>query len=158
MAAGGPASELIMFIVAIIVAGSVAGTLAYVTNDIANGMRDHGLMLADKLKTDFAIINDPNTIPVNTTTTPPTYTFYIKNVGSEVIPFTPDAVQVFIDGNLIPAANLTFLNASGDPVSSLDPYQVGRIEVKTSLISGKYYRITIVLENGIRRSLVFKAP
>ncbi|RLF87557.1 flagellar protein G, partial [Thermococci archaeon] len=33
MAAGGPASELIMFIVAVIVAGSVAGALAYVTND-----------------------------------------------------------------------------------------------------------------------------
>ncbi|NJE60322.1 flagellar protein G [Thermococcus sp. 21S7] len=158
MAAGGPASELIMFIVAVIIAGTVAGALAYVTTDIAHGINDRGEMLADQLRTDFAIINDPNSIPVDNTTTPYTYTFYIKNVGKKVIPFSSDAVQVFIDGNLIPAANLTFQDVSGNPITYLNPYEVGVIKVMTTLNTGEYYRITIVLENGRRRSLVFRAP
>ncbi|CAI1493190.1 Flagella-related protein G flaG [Thermococcus nautili] len=159
MAAGGPASELIMFIVAILVAGSVAGALAYVTNDIAHGINDRGAMLADRLRTDFAIINDPNHIPVSGTG-PYTYTFYIKNVGKEIIPFTSDAVQVFIDGNLIPASQLSFEDTSGNTITSLQPYQVGVIKVTldTALTSGQTYTITVVLENGVKRSLVFTAP
>ncbi|NJE01620.1 flagellar protein G [Thermococcus sp. JdF3] len=159
MAAGGPASELILFIVAVIVAGSVAGGLAYVTTDIAHGMNDRGAMLADQLRTDFAIINDPNNIPVSGTG-PYTYTFYIKNIGKEPIAFTPDAVQVFIDGSLIPAANLTFTDVNGASISSLDAYEVGVIKVTlgTALTSGDYYTVTVVLENGKKRSLVFKAP
>ncbi len=112
MAAGGPASELIMFIVAVIIAGSVAGALAYVTTDIAHGMNDRGgATLANQLRTDFAIINDPNNIPVSGTG-PYNYTFYIKNIGKEPIPFTANAVQVFINGG----------NSS-----ALQPYIHGRI-------------------------------
>ena len=158
MAAGGPASELIMFIVAILVAGSVAGALAYVTNDIAQGIHIKGSILANQLRTDFAIINDPNHIPVNTSTTPYTYKFYIKNIGQISIPFTSDAVQVFIDGNLVPASQLSFEDVNGNPITSLQPYQVGVIKVQYSLTSGHTYTITVVLENGVKRSLVFTAP
>lgn len=156
MAAGGPASELIMFIVAVIVAGSVAGALAYVTNDIAHGMNDRGAMLAEQLRTDFAIINDPNNIPVSGTG-PYTYTFYIKNIGKNSFAFSSDAVQVFIDGNIVPPANLTFTDTSGNAITSLDPYAVGEIQVTlgTQLSTGTH-TITVVLENGKRRSLVFQ--
>ena len=159
MAAGGPASELILFIVAVIVAGSVAGGLAYVTTDIAHGMNDRGAMLADRLRTDFAIVNDPNNIPVSGTG-PYTYTFYIKNIGKEPFPFTADAIQVFIDGDLVPPANLTFTDVNGNAINSLNPYEVGVMQVTlgTALTSGNYYTIMVVLENGKRRSLVFKAP
>lgn len=159
MAAGGPASELIMFIVAVIVAGSVAGGLAYITNDIAHGMNDRGAMLADQLRTDFSIINDPNNIPVSGTG-PYTYTFYIKNIGKEPFPFTADAVQVFIDGDMVPPANLTFTDVYGNTITTLGPYEVGVIKVTkgSPLTSGQYYTIMVVLENGKRRSLVFKAP
>ncbi|WP_148883513.1 flagellar protein G [Thermococcus aciditolerans] len=160
MAAGGPASELILFIVAVIVAGSVAGGLAYVTTDIAHGMNDRGAMLADQLRTDFAIINDPNNVPVDTGTSSYNYTFYIKNIGKEPIAFTPDAVQVFIDGAMVPAANLTFTDVNGASISSLDAYEVGVIKVTlgTALTQGGYHTLTVVLENGERRSFVFRAP
>jgi len=153
MAAGGPASELIMFIVAVIIAGSVAGGLAYVTSDIAHGMNDRGTMLAERLRTDFVIINDPSNIPV----TGNTYTFYVKNIGKEPIPFTADAVQVFIDGELVPPANLTFTDISGNPITTLYPYDVGQIIVarETALSSGTH-KIVITLENGKRRSMVFE--
>ncbi|BAD84235.1 archaeal flagella-related protein G [Thermococcus kodakarensis KOD1] len=159
MAAGGPASELIMFMVAVLVAGSVAGALAYVTTDIANGMNDRGAMLADQLRTDFAIINDPTNIPV-AGTGPYTYTFYIKNIGKTSIPFTSDAIQVFINGEIVPPANLAFTDVNGNSITSLPPYEVGVIVVtrETALTPGNYYKLTVVLENGKKRSLVFKAP
>lgn len=156
MGAGGPASELIMFIVAVLVAGSVAGGLAYVTNDIAGGITDRGAMLADSLRTDFAIINDPQNIPVSGTG-PYTYTFYIKNIGKMKIPFTSDSVQVFIDGTLIPPANLTFTDVDGNPITSLNPYEVGQIQVTLgTALSAETHRIVVVLENGKKRSLIFE--
>lgn len=162
MGAGGPASELIMFIVAILVAGSVAGALAYVTTDIAQGINAKGTMLADQLRTDFAIINDPNNIPhSNISKSPVNYTFYIKNIGKTTFPFTGSSVQVMINGLLIPPSNLTFIDPlTGAQITSLPPYSVGVINVTlgTPLTSGKYYTLTVVLENGKKRSFVFKAP
>lgn len=158
MGAGGPASELIMFIVAIIVAGSVAGALAYVTNDIAGGIKIRGEGLADNLRSDFAIINDPENIPVSGTDPGPyNYTFYIKNVGKNSIPFSSDALQVFIDGKMIPPSNLTFVDVNDLPTSSLDPYEVGKIVVTTNLSSG-FHKLVVVLENGKVRSFVFRIP
>lgn len=154
MAAGGPASELIMFIVAVLVAGSVAGALAYVTTDIAHGMNDRGAMLADQLRTDFAIINDPNNIPQDNNGA---YMFYIKNIGKTKIPFTSDAVQVFIDGQIITGA--TFTDVNGNSITSLDPYEVGVIHINptgTPLETSGYHKILIVLENGKKRSLIFE--
>jgi flagellar protein FlaG len=151
MAAGGPASELIMFIVAVIVAGSVAGALAYVTNDIAHGINEHGAVVADQLRMDFAIINDPNDIPTDTNGD---YMFYIKNIGKMSFPFSNDSVQVFIDGNIIPPANLTFTDVNNNAITSIDPYEVGVIHVHTTIDTG-YHRIQVVLDNGKKRSLVF---
>ncbi|WP_048147053.1 flagellar protein G [Pyrococcus abyssi] len=156
MSAGGPASELIMFIVAVIIAGSVAGALAYVTTDLANSMKDRGEMLADSLRVDFAIINDPNNIPVSGTG-PYNYTFYIKNVGKDIISFNPNSVQVFIDGNIIPSANLTFTDVNGNSITSLNPGEVGVIKVTLgNALSAGYHRLQVVLKNGKRRVLIFK--
>ncbi|ALM75360.1 flagellar protein G [Thermococcus barophilus] len=156
MPAGGPASELIMFIVAVIVAGTVAGALAYVTTDISNNMKARGEFLADQMRVDFAIINDPENIPVSGAG-PYNYTFYIKNIGKDAFPFSNTSVQVFIDGNLIPPSNLTFQDINGNPISSLQPYDVGQIIVTLgqSLTAGAH-KIVVVLENGKARSLVFK--
>ncbi|GAB6134692.1 archaellum stator protein ArlG [Thermococcus prieurii] len=160
MGAGGPASELIMFIVAVLVAGSVAGALAYVTNDIAQGIHTRGSMLASDLRTDFAIINDPNNIPT-AGTGPYNYTFYIKNIGQNPIPFTSSAVQVLINGVMIPPSNLTFIDpVTKAEITTLQPYEVGAINVTlgTALTSGDYYTLTVVLENGKKHTFVFKAP
>ncbi len=162
MAAGGPASELIMFIVAVIVAGSVAGALAYVTTDIAHGINDRGALLADQLRTDFAIINDPSNIPhSNLSAQPVNYTFYIKNIGKNPFPFTWGSVQVLLNGVMIPQENLTFLDPqTGAEINTLQPYAVGAINVTlgNALTSGNEYTLTVVLDNGRKRSFVFRAP
>ncbi len=114
-------------------------------------------MLADQLRTDFAIINDPTNIPV-AGTGPYNYTFYVKNIGKTSIPFTSSAIQVFIDGGIIPPANLTFTDVNGNSITTLNPpYEVGVITVTlgNQLTTGTH-KILIVLENGKKRSLVFE--
>ncbi|MDI3476085.1 MAG: archaeal flagellar protein FlaG [Thermococcaceae archaeon] len=146
--ASGIASELILFIASLMIAGMVAGGLYIVTQDIADGITMKGQAVAADLRTDFKIINDPENIPYSSD--PQGYLFYIRNTGKNSLRFTPDSVVVMIDGSVIPSANLTF-----EPQGTLGPYEVGKIYVKTSLTSG-YHKITVVAESGKRRSLVFK--
>ena len=103
--------------------------------------------MAESLRTNFEIINDPENIPVSGSS----YVFYIRNIGKDSFSFDPNSVVVMIDGSMIPPANLTF-----DPSDVLAPYEVGKIYVPTAFISSGYHKITVVIETGKRKSLVFE--
>ncbi|WP_456398800.1 flagellar protein G [Palaeococcus sp. (in: euryarchaeotes)] len=149
--ASGVISELVLFIASLLIAGVIAGGLYAVTQDISDGINVKGEHLAYSLKLDFAIINDAENIPTESGA----YVFYVKNTGKVSFMFDENTVVVFIDGNLIPPSNLTFTNLNDSSSSMLYPYDIGSIHVNTSLSSG-YHKITIVVENGEKRSLVFK--
>ncbi|ASJ04850.1 MULTISPECIES: flagellar protein G [Thermococcus] len=141
-------SELVLFIVSLLVAGMVAGGLYVVTQDISGGIITKGQDVAESLRTNFEIINDPENIPVSGSS----YVFYIRNTGKDSFSFDPNSVVVMIDGSIIPPANLTF-----DPSGVLAPYEVGKIYVPTAFISSSgYHKITVVIETGKRKSLVFE--
>jgi flagellar protein FlaG len=140
-------SELVLFIVSLLVAGMVAGGLYVVTQDISGGVLTKGQDVAESLRTNFEIINDPENIPVSGSS----YVFYIRNIGKDSFSFDPNSVVVMIDGSMIPPANLTF-----DPSGVLAPYEVGKIYVPTAFISSGYHKITVVIETGKRKSLVFE--
>lgn len=140
-------SELVLFIVSLLVAGMVAGGLYVVTQDISGGILTKGQDVAESLRTNFEIINDPENIPVSGSS----YVFYIRNIGKDSFSFDPNSVVVMIDGSMIPPANLTF-----DPSGVLTPYEVGKIYVPTAFISSGYHKITVVIETGKRKSLVFE--
>jgi len=140
-------SELVLFIVSLLVAGMVAGGLYVVTQDISGGILTKGQDVAESLRTNFEIINDPENIPVSGSS----YVFYIRNIGKDSFSFDPNSVVVMIDGSIIPPANLTF-----DPSGVLAPYEVGKIYVPTAFISSGYHKITVVIETGKRKSLVFE--
>ncbi|WP_343232451.1 flagellar protein G [Thermococcus sp. 5-4] len=140
-------SELVLFIVSLLVAGMVAGGLYVVTQDISGGILTKGQDVAESLRTNFEIINDPENIPVSGSS----YVFYIRNIGKDSFSFDPNSVVVMIDGSMIPPANLTF-----DPSGVLAPYEVGKIYVPTAFISSGYHKITVVIETGKRKSLVFE--
>ncbi len=148
MMASSVVSELVLFIVSLLVAGMVAGGLYVVTQDISSGILVKGQDVATSLRTNFEIINDPENIPVSGSS----YIFYVRNVGKDSFPFDPNSVIVMIDGAIIPPANLTF-----DPTGVLTPYDVGKIYVPTAFISSPgYHKITVVIETGKRKSLVFE--
>lgn len=138
-------SEIILFIVSLLVAATVAGGLYVVTQDLADGITYRGTAIAQNLRTDFTVINDPENIPISSGA----YVFYIKNTGSEAFLFTPDTVVVFVDGNLIPASNLTLRP------SLLAPHDVGELRIATTLSAG-YHKLVVVIENGKQREFIFK--
>ncbi|WP_297464258.1 flagellar protein G [Thermococcus sp.] len=143
-------SELVLFIVSLLVAGMVAGGLYVATQSISDGLTVKGREVAASLRTDFEIINDPESIPYDPSSD--SYVFYVRNTGREAFSFDPRSVVVMVDGNIVPSSNLTFV-----PSGLLAPYEVGRVYVPASFIgSGGYHRITLVLENGKKRMLIFR--
>jgi len=150
---GSAMSELVLFIASIMVAGVVAGGLYAVTQDISSGISTQGNSLAQSLKTNFVIINDPDEIPLNSTSQ--SYIFYVRNIGEVSFPWENSSVVVMIDGNIVPPANLTFININNPSIKILRPYDVGAVEVPTAFVSSGYHKLTIVLSNGEKRSLKF---
>ncbi len=150
---GSAMSELVLFIASIMVAGVVAGGLYAITQDISSGISAQGDSLAQSLKTNFVIINDPNDIPLNSTTQ--SYVFYVRNIGEISFPWENTSVVVMIDGDIIPPTNLTFININAPSLKTLRPYDVGALEVPEAFIPTGYHRITLVLSNGQKRSLKF---
>ncbi|NPA47340.1 MAG: flagellar protein G [Thermococci archaeon] len=150
---GSAMSELVLFIASIMVAGVVAGGLYAVTQNVSSGISSQGHSLAQSLKTNFVIINDPDDIPLNSTSQ--SYIFYVRNIGEVSFPWEGSSVIVMIDGDIVPPSNLTFININDPSISILRPYDVGAVEVPTAFVPSGYHEITVVLPNGQKRSLKF---
>lgn len=147
MGFGTSATEAILFIGAVLIAVFTAGVLGITSYKMADGIREKGVIIGDRLKTDFEIINDPENIPVQSGR----YVFYIKNTGKKNFYFTNDTITVLIDGQIIPKSNLNVQGSSG----ALRRSDVGTISVSTSLSSG-YHTLRVVLFNGVTREFVFR--
>lgn len=90
-------AHVIFFVSSVIVAGAVSGVFIAVTTGLMGSFTDRGLQIQEKVETDFAIINDPTTIPsVNDS-----YVFYLKNIGLRSLICSNTTIQVFIDGDII---------------------------------------------------------
>ncbi len=145
-------SELVLFIVSLLVAGMIAGGLYYISQGLSDGITVRGNSISTSLQTDFEIINDPDNIPLESGN----YVFYVRNIGKTSFVFTSDSVVVMVDGQIVPPSNLTFTNLDNSSLSELRPYDVGQIAVPSAFIPSGYHRLTVVLDNGKERSLVFK--
>lgn len=90
-------AHVIFFVSSVIVAGAVSGVFIAVTTGLMGSFSDRGIQIQEKIETDFAIINDPTTIPsVNNS-----YVFYLKNIGLRSLVCSNTTIQVFIDGDII---------------------------------------------------------
>jgi len=141
--------HIIFFIATIIIASSVSAVLVTTVQKVSLSLKVQGENLEDKIATDFEIVNDPLNIPVNTSTSPPEYTFYIKNTGSKSILLSESTITVLIDGTAVSSSNMRL-----NPEGNLKPGYLGEVYIKTSLTSGDH-TIYIILENGISDSLRF---
>jgi len=140
--AGESASHIILFITTVLLASSVSAVTFVTVQKMTIDFEFRGKAISEYLATDFEIINDPSMIPqINGA-----YVFYIKNTGDTIIPFTNETITVLIDGSAV--YNFT------TNVYSLKPGDVGEIRVYTALSVGDH-RITVVLHNGISKSLDF---
>jgi len=101
-------THVIFFIAAVIVAGMVSGVFIAEIMNITSSLSDRGDRLKEQLDTDFAIINDPNTIP-----TSGNYSiFYLQNIGGASLTTTNQTFQVFLDGEIIGVPNYYFSPSS----------------------------------------------
>jgi flagellar protein FlaG len=137
-------THVIFFIAAVIVAGMVSGVFIAITMNVTTSLQNQGNRVKEQLDTDFAIINDPNIIPI----TGSYYQFYVKNIGAVKLTTTNQTFQVFIDGELVNVKNYYFENIT-IPIEG-----VTTLYVNTTLTSGDHI-LRIVGPQAIDKDFTF---
>jgi flagellar protein FlaG len=137
-------THVIFFIASVIVAGMVSGVFIAVTMNVTTSLSDRGDRVKQQLDTDFAIINDPNTIPI----TGAYYIFYLKNIGGTKLTTTNQTFQVFIDGELIAIAHYYF------GITSIPAEAVTNLYVNTTLTTGDH-TLRVVGPQAIDKDFTF---
>ncbi len=138
--------NLIFFIGAVVIAMGVIGAAITNVQSIAASYGMKSKTLADQLKTEITIINDPQIIPYLNNN----YTFYVKNTGKTTLGITN--VNLLVDGKYIPDLNKTIIGGN-----IWYPSYVLTINYTTSRFTRwTDHNVTVVAENGVFDSLPFK--
>jgi len=137
-------THVIFFVAAVIVAGMVSGVFIAVTMNVTTSLSNRGDRIKEQLNTDFAVINDPNIIPMIGAY----YIFYLKNIGGVRLTTSNQTFQVFIDGELIGTDNYYFENTS-IPIDS-----VTSLYVNATLTTGDH-TLRIVGPQAIDKEFAF---
>ncbi len=137
-------THVIFFIAAVIAAGMVSGVFIAITLNVSTSLSDRGDRVKEQLDTDFAIINDPNTIPLQGSY----YLFYLKNIGGKTLTTTNQTFQVFLDGEIIPSSYYYFND------SSLVMEGVTTLYVNTTIAGGDH-TLRIVGPQAIEDEFMF---
>ena len=147
MGAGASATQMVFFITSVIIALSVVGAMFLNIQSISSAAIVGSKTLAEQLKTDITIINDPESIPYADNN----YTFYVKNTGKEEL--GTEYITIIIDGTIVTDSNLNKTILGGDEVwLSGDVLQ---IDVATSLQAGSH-NLRVITGNGIEDTLLFR--
>ena len=142
-------THLLFFIAAIVIAVSVIGVVTTNTQSITASYGMGSKSLADQLKTDITIINDPAAIPFSN----PNYSFFVKNTGKSIL--DPSTVNMFVDGNY--TNNLTYNVMEGGTFWS--PTYVLRLNYSTlnnPMLSSGDHTVRVVAGNGVFDTMAFR--
>jgi flagellar protein FlaG len=148
MGAETSSTHLIFFIVAMIIAAGVTGVIYTNVNAISNASYISSSTLAQQLRTDITIINDPDNIPWSGTE----YTFYVLNTGKSTL--TTEYVSVLINGEYIPEAVIQKSIIKGGSTTTWRPEDILEIEITYNIPNGDNY-IKVITENGVYDSFEF---
>lgn len=142
-------SHLIFFIGAIIIAVGVIGVVTTNVQSISSSYGMNSKTLADQLKTDITIINDPAAIPYEGTN----YSFYVKNTGKNTLEYS--SVSMFVDGNYTEVTNKMTIMEGGN---IWYPTYVLRLNYTrtTPFNSGKDHTVRVVTGNGVFDTMAFR--
>ena len=148
MGAETSSTHLIFFIVAMIIAAGVAGVIYTNVNAISNASYTSASTLAQQLKTDITIINDPDNIPWSGTE----YTFYVLNTGKSTL--TTEYVSVLINGEYIPEAVIQKSIINGGSTTTWRPEDILELKITYNIPNEDNY-IKVITENGVYDSFEF---
>ena len=148
MGAETSSTHLIFFIVAMIIAASVAGMIYTNVNAVVNSTQSASSTLSRQLQTDITIINDPGNIPESENT----YTFYVKNTGKSTL--TTELVSVLINGVYIDDKDVN-RTVIGGTTTVWRTSEVLQLDVTCeSTLSGDN-DLRVITENGVDDFLEF---
>lgn len=149
MGAETSSTHLIFFIVAIIIAASVAGMMYTNVNAVVNSTQSASSTLSRQLQTDITIINDPSNIPKNGDI----YTFYVKNTGKSTL--TTELVSVLVNGVYILDEDVQKTVIGGEATTVWRTSEVLRLDVTyASMLSDNNLRV--ITENGVDDFMEFR--
>ncbi len=141
-------TQLIFFIGAIVIAVGVIGVVTTNVQSISASYGMNSKTLADQLKTDITIINDPAMIPYSSGN----YSFFVKNTGKSTL--DPTSVNMFINGSYVNITNKWTVMEGG---TFWYPTYVLRLNYtsSTTLPSGDH-SVRVVAGNGVFDTMPFK--
>ncbi|MEZ3115782.1 flagellar protein G [Halobaculum sp. MBLA0147] len=139
--AGASVSEMILFIAALVVAASVAGTLTTQVDRVSDSLSARSLDVSNEVRADVAIISDagsPGTVYDSGTGN---VTLLVRNTGSSDLPASSDAVEVLVNGTYV--TDFTVTVESGGPGWTRGG--VVSLEIDQPLAADTAHRIKIVV-------------
>ena len=149
MGAETSSTHLIFFIVAMIIAASVAGVIYTNVNAVVNSTQSASSTLSKQLQTDITIINDPGNIPKSGDI----YTFYVKNTGKSTL--TTELVSVLINGVYIPDDDVQKTVIGGGTTTVWRTSEVLQLDVTYASMPSGDNNLRLITENGVDDSFEF---
>ncbi|MCZ7397758.1 MAG: flagellar protein G [Candidatus Methanoperedens sp.] len=145
-------TQLIFFIAAIVIAVGVIGVVTVNVQSISASYGMNSKTLADQLKTDITIINDPGAIPNSSSN----YSFYVKNTGKSTL--DPTTVNMFVDGKY--TMNLTYKIMENTtlwyPTNVLMLNYTYGVNKNPVLSSSPDHTVRVVAGNGVFDTMAFR--
>lgn len=142
-------SSLILFIAAMIIAASVAGTMVTNVAQVSDAIDSRSVNAEQRIDTEIEIISDSGSTAVYDDGTT-TLSVLVKNTGETSLPAEPGKVDVLVDGEYVQASSQTFTVLDGAKWQS---GTVVRLEIDRSLNAGEH-RVVLVI-NGDREVFTF---
>jgi len=139
------ASNMIFFILAILMAASVAGTMVISVRNISSAMVSRTDTLSEKMRSDVTIINDPEDATPSSS-----LILYIKNTGEKSLPSGSENINIFLDGRY-----LTGLDTNVYGGGNWDPGKVLIVNT-TKIISTGDHRVKVSVAGGISDEFQFR--
>lgn len=145
MAADASVSQVVFFIAAVLVAGSMAGVFIGVSNNMGQTITERSDQISSQLQTEIKIINDPVVVPY----TDGNLTLYVKNTGTSTL--SKASLTILVDGEFHNATRIT----SSSPDASWLPQQVITVQMEVHLETGDHYA-KVVTASGIYDAMQFR--
>ncbi len=145
-------THLVLFIAAILVAASLAGTVTQGATQLGSALGDQSQQQAEAVDAEIEIVSDagsPESVYDHDTGT---LTLYVKNVGGSTLPTDPDVISVLVNGEYQSDVETTVLDAA-----SWGDGNLLRLRVDVSLQPRADTRV-VVTPTGARDTFRFRTP
>lgn len=141
-------SHVVFFIASVIAAGAVSGVFLAVTFNLNTSFSERGERVQEVLDTEFAVINDPNHIPLSSGD----YLFYLKNLGGKQLVTTEEIFTLFINGEVVTTGNYNF------SVDQIKPGEISTLYIDSSMIISGSQTLRLVGPQSIDDEFIFTIP